>query len=55
VITYIIDDLDQNYLNSSLEAMRIKKIAVEVKTPSSTIQRRLRKIFENQYFNRKMS
>jgi DNA-binding Lrp family transcriptional regulator len=30
-----------------------KKIAVEVKTPLSTIQRRIRKIFQNQYVSRK--
>ncbi|HJT48609.1 MAG TPA: hypothetical protein VJ729_10555, partial [Nitrososphaeraceae archaeon] len=30
-----------------------KKIAVEVKTPLSTIQRRIRNLFENQYVSRK--
>jgi DNA-binding Lrp family transcriptional regulator len=36
-----------------LKGYQNKKIAIEVNTPLSTIQRRIRKIFENQYVIRK--
>ena len=51
--TYIIDNLDQKLLELLLKGYENKKIAAEVKTPLSTIQRRIRKIFENQYVSRK--
>jgi len=51
--TYIIDNLDQKLLGFLLKGYQHKKIALEVKTPLSTIQRRIRKIFENQYVSRK--
>jgi DNA-binding Lrp family transcriptional regulator len=51
--TYIIDNLDQKLLELLIKGYENKKIATEVKTPLSTIQRRIRKIFENQYVSRK--
>src|ERR671933_2586668 len=51
--TYIIDNLDQKLLELLLKGYENKKIAIEVKTPLSTIQRRIRKIYENQYISRK--
>ena len=51
--TYIIDNLDQKLLELVLKGYQNKKIAIEVKIPLSTIQRRIRKIFENQYVIRK--
>jgi DNA-binding Lrp family transcriptional regulator len=51
--TYIIDNLDQKLLELLLKGYENKKIAAEVETPLSTIQRRIRKIFENQYVSRK--
>jgi DNA-binding Lrp family transcriptional regulator len=51
--TYIVDNLDQKLLELLVRGYENKKIAVEVKTPLSTIQRRIRKIFENQYVSRK--
>ena len=51
--THIIDNLDQKLLELLIKGYENKMIAVEVKTPLSTIQRRIRKIFENQYINRK--
>jgi DNA-binding Lrp family transcriptional regulator len=51
--TYIIDNLDQKLLELLLRGYENKKIATEVKTPLSTIQRRIRKIFENQYISRR--
>ena len=50
---YVIDNLDQKLLELLIKGYENKKIAIEVKTPLSTIQRRIRKIFENQYINRK--
>lgn len=50
---YIVDDQDQKLLELLVKGYENKKIAAEVKTPLSTIQRRIRKIFENQYINRK--
>jgi DNA-binding Lrp family transcriptional regulator len=51
--TYIIDDVDQKLLELLIRGYENKKIATEVKTPLSTIQRRIRKIYENQYVSRK--
>ncbi len=51
--TLAIDNLDQKLLEFLLKGYEHKKIATEVKTPLSTIQRRIRKIFEKQYINRK--
>jgi DNA-binding Lrp family transcriptional regulator len=51
--TYIIDNLDQKLFELLVKGYENKKIAAEVKTPLSTIQRRIRKIFENQYISRK--
>jgi DNA-binding Lrp family transcriptional regulator len=51
--TYIIDNLDQKLLEFLARGYENKKIATELKTPLSTIQRRIRKIFENQYISRK--
>jgi DNA-binding Lrp family transcriptional regulator len=51
--TYIIDNLDQKMLELLIKGYENKKIATVVKTPLSTIQRRIRKIFENQYIKRK--
>src|SRR5918911_4610661 len=51
--SYIIDDLDQKLLELLRKGYENKKIAIEVKTPLSTIQRRIRNIFQNQYVSRK--
>ena len=51
--TYIIDNLDQKLLELLEKGYENKKIALEVKTPLSTIQRRIRKIFEKQYITKK--
>ena len=51
--TYMIDDVDRKLLELLVRGYENKKIAVEVKTPLSTIQRRIKKIFENQYVSRK--
>jgi len=51
--TFIIDNLDQKMLELLVKGYENKKIATEVKTPLSIIQRRTKKIFENQYINRK--
>jgi DNA-binding Lrp family transcriptional regulator len=51
--THIIDNLDQKLLELILKGYENKKIATEVQAPLSTIQRRIRKIFENQYISRK--
>ncbi len=51
--TYIIDNLDHKLLELLVKGYENKKIAIEVNTPLSTIQRRIRKIFENQYVSRK--
>src|SRR5919202_6993752 len=51
--TYIIDNLDEKLLELLLRGYENKKIAIKAKTPLSTTQRRIRKIFENQYVSRK--
>lgn len=48
-----IDELDQKLLELLLKGHKHKEIAIKVKTPLSTIQRRIRKIFENQYVDKK--
>jgi DNA-binding Lrp family transcriptional regulator len=48
-----IDTLDQKLLELLVLGYENKKIATEVKTPLSTIQRRIRRIFENQYISRR--
>jgi DNA-binding Lrp family transcriptional regulator len=50
---YVIDNLDETLLELLVKGYENKKIAVEVKTPLSTIQRRIRNLFENQYVSRK--
>jgi DNA-binding NarL/FixJ family response regulator len=51
--TFVIDNLDETLLELLVKGYENKKIAVEVKTPLSTIQRRIRNLFENQYVSRK--
>jgi DNA-binding Lrp family transcriptional regulator len=51
--TLVIDNLDQKLLELLMKGYENKKIATEVKTPLSTIQRRIKKIYVNQYINRK--
>ncbi|HJT47666.1 MAG TPA: Lrp/AsnC family transcriptional regulator [Nitrososphaeraceae archaeon] len=51
--SYIIDDLDQKLLELLVRGYENKQVAIEVKTPLSTIQRRIRNLFENQYVSRK--
>jgi len=51
--TYIIDNLDQKLLELLIKGYENKKISAEVKTPLSTIQRRTKNIFENQFISRK--
>ena len=49
----LIDNVDQKLLELLVKGYENKKIAAEVKTPLSTIQRRVRKIFDSQYITRK--
>ncbi len=49
----LIDDIDQNLIELLLKGYTNKKIALEAKSPLSTIQRRIRKIFENEYIYKK--
>jgi DNA-binding NarL/FixJ family response regulator len=51
----LIDELDQKLMELLLKGYSNKKIASEAKSPLSTIQRRIRKIFEDQYLYKKMS
>jgi DNA-binding Lrp family transcriptional regulator len=48
-----IDELDQRLLELLLRGYKHKKIALEANAPLSTIQRRIRKIFDNQYIYQK--
>lgn len=48
-----IDEIDQRLINLLLRGYTNKKIALEARSPLSTIQRRIRKIFENEYIHRK--
>jgi DNA-binding Lrp family transcriptional regulator len=52
--TLTIDNLDQKLIELILKGHENRKIAREVETPLSTIQRRIRKIYQNQYINRKV-
>jgi len=49
----VMDELDQKLLVMLLKGQKNKKIAIEANAPLSTIQRRIRKIFENQYIYRR--
>jgi DNA-binding Lrp family transcriptional regulator len=49
----LIDEIDQKLIELLLKGYSNKKIALEAKSPLSTIQRRIRKIFENQYIHKK--
>ena len=49
----LIDEIDQKLIELLLNGYSNKKIALEVKSPLSTIQRRIRKIFENEYIQKK--
>ena len=49
----LIDEIDQKLLELLLKGYTNKKIALEAKSPLSTIQRRIRKIFGNEYVHRK--
>ena len=49
----LIDEIDQKLIELLLKGYTNKKIALEANSPSSTIQRRIRKIFENEYIQKK--
>jgi len=49
----LIDGLDQNLIELLLKGYTNKQIALEVNSPLSTIQRRIRRIFEAQYLHKK--
>lgn len=49
----LIDEVDQKLLELLLKGYTNKKIALEAKSPLSTIQRRIRKIFGNEYVHKK--
>ena len=49
----LIDELDQKLIGLLLEGYSNKNIALEAKSPLSTIQRRIRRIFEAQYLHKK--
>ena len=49
----LIDEIDQKLIELLLKGYTNKKIALEANSPSSTIQRRIRKIFENKYIHKK--
>jgi DNA-binding Lrp family transcriptional regulator len=49
----LIDEIDQKLLELLLKGYTNKRIALEAKSPLSTIQRRIRKIFENEYIYKK--
>jgi DNA-binding Lrp family transcriptional regulator len=49
----LIDGLDQKLIELLLKGYSNKKIALEAKSPLSTIQRRIRRIFEDQYLHKK--
>jgi len=49
----LFDELDQKLMGLLLKGYSSKKIALEAKSPLSTIQRRIRKIFEDQYIHKK--
>jgi len=49
----LIDKIDQKLLELLLKGYTNKRIALEANSPISTIQRRIRKIFENEYIYKK--
>src|SRR5215469_2211227 len=49
----LIDKIDQKLIDLLLKGYTNKKIAFEANSPLSTIQRRIRKIFENEYVHKK--
>jgi DNA-binding Lrp family transcriptional regulator len=49
----LIDKIDQRLIDLLLRGYTNKKIASEAGSPLSTIQRRIRNIFENEYIHRK--
>ena len=49
----LIDKIDQKLIDLLLKGYTNKKIAFEANSPLSTIQRRIRKIFENEYIYKK--
>jgi len=49
----LIDKIDQRLIDLLIKGYTNKKIALEAGSPLSTIQRRIRKIFENEYIHRK--
>ena len=49
----LIDKIDQKLIELLLKGYTNKNIAIEAKSPLSTIQRRIRKIFENEYIHKK--
>ena len=49
----LIDEIDQKLIELLIRGYSNKKIALEAKSPLSTVQRRIRKIFENQYVQKK--
>jgi len=49
----LIDEIDQKLIELLIKGYPNKKIALEAKSPLSTIQRRIRKIFENEYIHKK--
>jgi DNA-binding Lrp family transcriptional regulator len=49
----LIDEIDQKLIELLIKGYSNKKIALEAKSPLSTIQRRIRKIFENQYIHKR--
>src|SRR5215470_14552329 len=49
----LIDEIDQKLIELLLKGYTNKKIAFEANSPLSTIQRRIRKIFENEYIYKK--
>src|SRR5215467_9452776 len=49
----LIDEIDQKLIELLLKGYANKRIALEAKSPLSTIQRRIRRIFEDQYLHKK--
>jgi DNA-binding Lrp family transcriptional regulator len=49
----LVDKIDQRLIDLLLRGYSNKKIALEAKSPLSTIQRRIRRIFEAQYLHKK--
>jgi DNA-binding Lrp family transcriptional regulator len=49
----LIDEIDQKLIELLIRGYSNKRIALEAMSPLSTVQRRIRKIFENQYVQKK--